>query len=92
MLLPGYLLPKLDLQSPDVIVVTPIYAQRPMEIKLHPHALERLAERGANEEEVRAALEGGERFPAKHGRAGFRRNFSFNSLLNLSVFENVEIL
>ena len=49
-----------------------------MEIRLHPHALERLVERGANEEEVRAALEGGERFPAKHGRIGFRRNFSFD--------------
>jgi len=49
-----------------------------MEIRLHPHALERLVERGANEEEVRATLEGGERFPAKHGRIGFRRNFSFD--------------
>jgi hypothetical protein len=41
-----------------------------MEIKLHPHALERLAERGAKEEKVRAALEEGERFPPKHGRTG----------------------
>ena len=53
-----------------------------MEIRLHPHALERLAERGANEQEVRAALEGGERFPAKHGRTGFRRNFSFGGEWN----------
>jgi len=53
-----------------------------MEIKLHSHALERLTERGANEEEVRAALEGGERFPAKHGRTGFRRNFPFDGEWN----------
>lgn len=53
-----------------------------MEIRFHPHALERLAERGANEEEVRAALEGGEQFPAKHGRTGFRRNFSFDEKWN----------
>lgn len=53
-----------------------------MEIRFHPHALERLAERGANEEEVRAALEGGELFPAKYGRTGFRRNFSFDGKWN----------
>ncbi|TXT24243.1 MAG: hypothetical protein FD134_1686 [Gallionellaceae bacterium] len=53
-----------------------------MEIKLHPHATNRLAERGASQEEVLATLEGGERFPAKHGRIGFRRNFSFDGKWN----------
>ena len=53
-----------------------------MEIRLHPHALERLVERGASEGEVLATLEGGERFPAKYGRIGFRRNFSFDSEWN----------
>ena len=51
-----------------------------MIIRFHPHALERLYERGATEEEVRATVLGGESFPAKFGRAGFRRNFSFNSV------------
>lgn len=51
-----------------------------MIVRLHPHALERLAERGATEEEVRATVLGGESFPAKFGRTGFRRNFRFDSL------------
>jgi hypothetical protein len=46
-------------------------------VRLHPHARERLAGRGATEPEVVATVEGGERFPAKFGRTGFRRNFIF---------------
>ena len=49
-----------------------------MDIRFHPHALERMKERGAIESEVIEAVNNGERFPAKHGRSGFRRNFSFN--------------
>ncbi len=48
-----------------------------MKIELHDHARERLAERGAGEDEVLATVEKGERFPAKFGRVGFRRNFAF---------------
>jgi hypothetical protein len=48
-----------------------------MNIRLHPHAGERLAERGTTEREVVATIESGERFPAKFGRTGFRRNFTF---------------
>ncbi|PKN63067.1 MAG: hypothetical protein CVU57_21400 [Deltaproteobacteria bacterium HGW-Deltaproteobacteria-15] len=46
-----------------------------MEVRLHPHAKERAAERGATDEEVIATVREGERFPAKFGRTGFRRNF-----------------
>lgn len=53
--------------------------ERLMEVHFHPHARERMKERGATEDEVRATVERGERFPAKFGRAGFRRNFAFNS-------------
>jgi hypothetical protein len=49
-----------------------------MSVRLHPHAVERLPERGATEAEIQATVEQGERFPAKFGRTGFRRNFSFN--------------
>ncbi len=49
-------------------------------VRLHPHAQDRLLERGASKEEVVATVEGGESFPAKYGRTGFRRNFSFNSV------------
>lgn len=48
-----------------------------MSVRIHPHARERMAERGATEAEVIATVEDGERFPAKFGRTGFRRNFAF---------------
>ena len=49
-------------------------------VLFHPHALERLSERGATEEEVRATILEGETFSAKYGRTGFRRNFHFDSV------------
>ena len=49
-------------------------------VRFHPHARERLAERGATEQEVIDAVQSGESFPAKFGRIGFRRNFQFDSL------------
>jgi hypothetical protein len=39
-----------------------------------------MEERGANEEEVVETVRKGERFPAKFGRIGFRRNFPFDNL------------
>lgn len=36
-----------------------------------------MAERGATEAEVFGTMEEGERFPAKFGRTGFRRNFAY---------------
>jgi len=50
-----------------------------MKVRLHPHARERMTERGATEAEVIAAVTGGERFPARFGRTGFRRNFPFDA-------------
>ena len=50
-----------------------------MAVLLHPHALGRMAERGATEDEVTATVEQGEQFPARFGRTGFRRNFLFDS-------------
>jgi hypothetical protein len=50
-----------------------------MAVILHPHAQERLAERGVTESEVESTVMDGESFPAKFGRTGFRRNFSFDS-------------
>ena len=46
-------------------------------VRIHPHAQARLTERGATEPEVVATVEQGERFPARFGRVGFRRNFPF---------------
>ena len=50
---------------------------RIMAVRFHPHAKQRMAERGATNLEVSAAVQDGERFEAKFGRAGFRRNFVF---------------
>ena len=50
-----------------------------MAVRLHSHALTRLTERGATEEEVKLTIEAGEKFPARFGRSGFRRNFAFES-------------
>lgn len=50
-----------------------------MAIRLHPHALERMKERGATEDEVISTVEQGEQFPAKFNRTGYRRNFLFQS-------------
>jgi hypothetical protein len=48
-----------------------------MSVRIHPHARQRMTERGASESEVIATVEQGEQFPAKFGRTGFRRNFHF---------------
>jgi hypothetical protein len=50
-----------------------------MSIRFHPHALERMKERGATQDEVEITVTQGEQFPAKFDRTGFRRNFSFES-------------
>lgn len=49
-----------------------------MPVSFHPHALERMDERGATVTEVQETIGTGEEFPAKFGRTGFRRNFRFD--------------
>ncbi|MDD5305706.1 MAG: hypothetical protein PHU25_00155 [Deltaproteobacteria bacterium] len=46
-----------------------------MGVRLHPHASERAAERGARETEIVLAVREGERFAAKHGRTRFVKSF-----------------
>ena len=64
---------------------------RKVTVRLHPHALDRLLERGATEEEVIATVEGGEAFPAKYGRTGFRRNFASRVLWRGKHYETKQI-
>lgn len=45
-----------------------------MKVLLHPHAVQRLPERGASEEEVIETVLRGEDFPAKFDRTCFRLN------------------
>jgi hypothetical protein len=65
-----------------------------MSIRLHPHALARLIERGATEAEVIATVESGSTFPAQLGRMGFRRNFPFNAEWQEKIYatKKVEVI
>jgi hypothetical protein len=58
-------------------------------MKLHRHAVARMRERG--EEEIASALADGERFLAKFGRNGFRRNFVFDGLCRGRRNHKVEV-
>ena len=49
-----------------------------MKIKFHPHALDRMKERGVTRDEVIVVVKNGEKIPAKFSRTGFRRNFQYN--------------
>jgi hypothetical protein len=62
-----------------------------MIVRLHPHAAQRVLERGATEAEVIATVEIGERFPAKLGRSGFRRNFPFAGLWRGRLYANKQL-
>lgn len=60
-------------------------------VRFHPHAIERMEERGATIDEVKKTIEHGERFPAKLGRIGFRRNFPFKSEWKNRYYETKQI-
>lgn len=62
-----------------------------MRVRLHPHAAARIAARGATEAEVVAAVESGENFPAKHGRVGFRRNFTGQWIWRQRAFDTKQL-
>ena len=65
--------------------------QEKMSVRFHPHALSRMQERSAGEDEVVAAIEEGESFPAKHGRTGFRRNFAFHGYFRGKFYHSKQI-
>ena len=60
-------------------------------IIIHPHALQRITERGATESEIEMTVRTGEHFIAKHGRSGFRLNFVFNGQRNNKYFTTKQI-
>ncbi len=62
-----------------------------MSVHIHPHALERMAERGASEDEVRQAVETGSVAPAKFGRSAFTKHFPFNNMWNGVAYGTKEI-
>ncbi len=50
-----------------------------MAVHFHPHAQERMKERGASEEEVAATVEQGERFPPNLAELAFGGILSLNA-------------
>ena len=62
-----------------------------MPVRFHPHALERMKERGTTGEEARAAIKDGEQFSAQFGRTGFRRNFHFDRLWRGKHYQTKQI-
>lgn len=62
-----------------------------MAVRFHPHAKERMLERGTTEREVVLTLEHGEQFPAKFNRTGFRRNFVFNKEWRGKYYKNKQV-
>jgi hypothetical protein len=62
-----------------------------MAVFLHPHARERLSERGTTEDEVRVTVESGEQFPARFGRTGFRKTFQFEATWQGRFYDTKEV-
>jgi hypothetical protein len=62
-----------------------------MAVRFHPHALERLVERGTTEAEAVATIQTGEQFPAKFGRTGFRKAFRFDSISEGRFYRTKEV-
>jgi hypothetical protein len=52
---------------------------RSMNVRVHPHARDRLGERGVTEAQVVSTVESGTRSPARYGRTRFRRDFAFDA-------------
>ena len=62
-----------------------------MTVHIHPHALARMAERGATADEVHATVEAGEQFPAKLNRVGFRRNLPYGGMWRQKTYANKQL-
>lgn len=62
-----------------------------MHLELHPHASERLSERGATQAEVIETVLHGERFPAKFNRIGFRKVFAYGGIWRDRTYGHKEV-
>lgn len=62
-----------------------------MKIKIHPHARERMKERGVTNSEVQQTVKSGESFIAKFGRMGFRRNFAFGDVWRGKTYQTKQV-
>ncbi len=62
-----------------------------MNIEIHPHALQRMEERGATKEEVRQTVLSGEQTPARYGRTRFRRNLMYRRVWRGKHYETKQL-
>jgi len=60
-------------------------------ILIHPHALQRMQERGASEEEIQSAIENGRVIPAKFGRKTYGMTFPYGRHWQEQFYENKHI-
>ncbi len=62
-----------------------------MVIRINPHAIERMQERGATEKEIKETIKDGEMFPSKFNRIGYRRNFVYNNFWEKKKYSTKQI-
>ena len=61
-------------------------------IEFIEHAVEQAGLRGASLDEVREAIRNGEAVPAKKGRTGYRKNFSYSAVWKERYYKTKQIL
>ncbi len=62
-----------------------------MEIQIDPHTVERATERGTDEEQIRDVIETGFAMPAKYGRSGRAKVFTFKKERLSKYFEQKRV-
>jgi hypothetical protein len=62
-----------------------------MNIRLHSHALERLKERGATQDEAMRTVREGRSAPAKFDRTRFTRIFAYNQLWHGKLYASKQV-
>jgi hypothetical protein len=62
-----------------------------MAILIHTHALQRMEERGASEEEIQRAVESGHVLPAKFGRKKYGMTFPYGDYWRGQFYEHKHI-
>jgi hypothetical protein len=60
-------------------------------IIFHPHALQRMDERGVTRAEVRRTIEIGQIYPAKFGRRKYGMSFSYRDVWRSKFYEHKHI-
>ena len=62
-----------------------------MRIRIDPHTLERLEERGATEEEIKDVIKTGLAIPAKYGRKGKAKVYEFSKKRHGTHYEQKRV-